>query len=129
MNRKIFCIIIFGFLTLSNCKYKSEIKLADVQVNKSNYYLTLPTGIKKNKVDTYTEGFYQQFVYYDNSYVIILSGGNAELNEPNEQNPETHFRRQSVDRIQMIYGNVTNERKAEFDKAFDIMKQNGLKKK
>jgi hypothetical protein len=29
----------------------------------------------------------------------------------------------------MIYGNVKTERKAEFDKAFDIMKENGLKKK
>lgn len=130
MNRKT-QILILGILILSNCKQKGEIEYSfdDVQVNKSEYYLTLPIGIKKNEVNTYEDGFYQHFIYPDNSYVIILRGGNAELNVPKNDNPEMHFRAQSVDRIQMIYGNVQTERKAEFDKAFDIMKQKGLKRK
>ncbi|OBX18711.1 hypothetical protein LX77_03906 [Gelidibacter algens] len=130
MKKKIL-IILIGILILSNCKQSGGIEYSfeDVQVNTSDDYLTLPTGIIKNKVDSYEEGFYQHFVYPDNRYVIILRGGNAELNEPKNDNPEIHSREQSVDRIRMIYGNVKTERKAEFDKAFDLMKENGLKKK
>ena len=130
MKKKIL-IILIGILILSNCKQSGGIEyyFEDVQVNTSDDYLTLPTGIIKNKVDSYEEGFYQHFVYPDNSYVIILRGGNAELNKPKNDNPEIHSREQSVDRIRMIYGNVKTERKAEFDKAFDLMKENGLKKK
>jgi hypothetical protein len=91
--------------------------------------LTLPTGIKKNEINTYEEGFYQHFIYSDNSYVVILRGGNAGLNEPKNDNPKLHSREQSVDRIRMIYGNVKTERKAGFDKAFDLIKQKGIKKK
>jgi hypothetical protein len=130
MNRKIF-ILIFGILILSNCKQKSgiEYSFADVQINKSDYYLTLPIGIKKNEVDNYTEGFYQHFIYSDNSYVIILRGGNATLELPENENSETHSRKESIDGIRMVYGNVKAERKAEFDKALDLMKENGIKKK
>ena len=129
MNRKIL-ILIFGILILSNCKQKSgiEYSFADVQVNKSDYYLTLPIGIEKNQVDTYEEGFYQYFVYSDKSYVTILRGGNATLELPENENPEIHSRKESIDGVRMVYGNVTNERKAEFDKAFDLMKENGIKK-
>ncbi len=130
MNRKVF-ILIFGFLILLNCKQKSgiEYSLADVQINKSDYYLTLPIGIEKNQIDSYEEGFYQYFIYSDKSYVAILRGANATLELPENENSETHSREQSVDRIRMIYGNVKTQRKAEFDKAFDLMKENGLKKK
>jgi hypothetical protein len=58
-----------------------------------------------------------------------LRGGNATLELPENKNAETHSREQSVDGIQMVYGNVKTERKAEFDKAFDLMKENGIKKK
>lgn len=130
MNRKIF-ILIIGILILTSCKQNSGIEYSfeDVQVNKSDYYLTLPTGIIKNQVDSYEEGFYQHFVYSDNSYVIILRGGNAELELPKSNNPKIHSRYESIDRIRMVYGNVKSERKAEFDKAFDLMKENGIKKK
>ena len=130
MNRKIF-ILIFGILILSNCKQKSgiEYSFADFQINKSDLYLTLPIGIKKNEVDSYTEGFYQHFIYSDNSYVIILRGGNATLELPENENSETHSRKESIDGIRIVYGNVITERKAEFDKAFDLMKEHGIKKK
>jgi hypothetical protein len=130
MNGNIF-IIIFGILILSNCKQKNgiEYSFADVQINKSDYYLTLPTDIKENKVTDYTEGFYQHFIFSDNSYVIILKGGNAELELPKSDNPEIFSRYESIDRIRMVYGNVKKERKAEFDQAFDLMKKNGIKKK
>ena len=130
MNKKIITLII-GILILSNCKPKSglEYSFEDVQINTSDYYLTLPTGIIKNKVDSYEEGFYQHFVYSDHSYVIILRGGSAELELPKNEKPGIHSRRQNVDRLIMVYGNVKTERKAEFDKAFDIMKEKGLKKK
>ena len=130
MKKKIF-ILIIGILILSNCKSKSgaEYSFEDVRINTSDYYLTLPAGITKNKIDSYEEGFYQHFVYSDNSYVIILRGGNAELELPKNENSGIHSRRQYVDRVIMVYGNVKTERKAEFDKAFDIMKESGLKKK
>jgi hypothetical protein len=130
MNRKIF-ILIIGILILTSCKQNSGIEYSfeDVQVNKSDYYLTLPPAIIKNQVDSYEEGFYQHFVYSDNSYVIILRGGNAELELPKSNNPKIHSRYESIDRIRMVYGNVKSERKAEFDKAFDLMKENGIKKK
>ena len=130
MNGNIF-IIIFGILILSNCKQKSgiEYSFVDVQINKSDYYLTLPKDIKENKVTSYTEGFYQHFIFSDNSYVIILRGGNAELELPKSDNPEIYSRYENIDRIRMVYGNVKTERKAEFDKAFDLMKKNGIKKK
>ncbi|RIA09723.1 hypothetical protein OE09_1569 [Flavobacteriaceae bacterium MAR_2010_72] len=130
MNRKVL-ILILGILILSNCKQNDGIEYSfeDVQVNKSDYYLTLPIGIEKNQIDSYEEGFYQYFIYSDKSYVAILRGGNATLELPKNENSETHSREQSVDRIRMIYGNVKTERKAEFDKAFDLMNENGLKKK
>ena len=130
MKKKIL-IIIIGILTLSNCKQKSEIEysLEDVQVNTSDYYLTLPTGIIKNQIDSYEEGFYQHFVYPDNSYVIILKGGNAGLELPKNNDLGTHSRMESIDGIRMVYGDVKSERKAEFDKAFDLMKESGIKKK
>jgi hypothetical protein len=130
MNKKIF-ILLLGFLILSgyNQKSENECSLVEVQINETNYYLTLPTGIKKNEVTTYEEGFYQQFTYTDNSFVVILRGGNAELDEPKSDNPKIYSRKQRVDRIIMVYGNVKPERKAEFDKAFDLMKENGILKK
>ena len=130
MKKKI-TILIFGILILFSCKQKSGIEYSfeDVQINKSDYYLTLPIGIEKNQIDSYEEGFYQYFIYSDNSYVAMLRGGNATLELPENENSETHSREQSVDRIRMIYGNVKTERKAEFDKAFDLMKENGIKKK
>ena len=129
--KRFLIILIFGTLILSSCALKNGIEypFTDVQINQSPYYLTLPIGIKENKVETYTEGFYQHFIYSDNSYVVILRGGNAELNQPKNADPEIHSRKQTVDRVRMIYGNVKPDRKAEFDKAFDLMKENGLKKK
>ncbi|MBL4569383.1 MAG: hypothetical protein JKY69_07020 [Flavobacteriaceae bacterium] len=130
MNRKIF-ILVIGIFILTSCKRNSETEYSfeDIQINTSDYYLTLPIGIKKNEVDNYTEGFYQHFVYSDNSYVIILRGGNAGLELPKSDNPKIHSRKENIDGIRMIYGNVKSERKAEFDKAFDLMKENGIKKK
>ena len=130
MNRKIF-ILIFGILILLSCKHKSGIEYSfeDVQINKSDFYLTLPVGIEKNQIYSYEEGFYQYFVYSDKSYVAILRGGNATLELPENENSETHSRKESIDRIRMIYGNVKSERKAEFDAVFDLMKENGIKKK
>ncbi len=130
MNRRNF-ILIFGIVILSSCKPKNgnEYSFIDVQINKSEYYLTLPNGIIKNKIDFYEEGFYQHFVYPDNSYVVILRGGNAELELPKSDNPEIHSRYESIDRIRMVYGNVKTEQNEEFDKAFDIMKDKGIKKK
>ena len=44
-----YLILILGILILTNCKQKSgiEYSFADVQVNKSDYYLTLPKDIKE----------------------------------------------------------------------------------
>ena len=130
MKKKI-AILISGILILLSCKQKSGIEhsFTEVQINKSDYYLTLPIGIEKNQVESYEEGFYQYFIYSDKSYVAILRGGNATLELPENENAETHSREQSVDRIRMIYGNVKTERKAVFDKTFDLMKENGIKKK
>jgi len=130
MNKK-YLILIFGILILLSCKLKSgiEYSFADVQINNSDYYLTLPIGIEKNQIDSYEEGFYQYFVYPDKSYVAIMKGGNATLELPENGNSAIHSRKESIDGIRMIYGNVTSERKAEFDKAFDLMKENGIKKK
>jgi hypothetical protein len=129
MNRKIY-ILIFGVLILSNCNQKSEIEyyFEQVQVNTTDLYLTLPKDIIENKVTTYEEGYYQHFIFSDNSFVIILRGGNAELHNKIDS-PETFYRKQSVDGIRMIYDHVKSERKAEFDKAFNLMKENGLKRK
>ena len=56
MNKKNL-ILIFGILILFSCKQKNgiEYSFTEVQINKSDFYLTLPTGIKNNKVDNYTE--------------------------------------------------------------------------
>jgi hypothetical protein len=130
MNRKIL-IIIIGILIVSSCKQKGEIEYSfeKVQISSSDYYLILPSGIVRNQVETYEEGFTQYFIYSDNSYVIILKGGNAELELPKSDNPEIHSRFQTINRIQMVYGNVKSERNVEFDRAFDLMKANGIKKK
>lgn len=129
--KKITFIILIGILCLSSRKQNDEQEyiFEDVQIYNSNYYLMLPAGIIENKVDIYAEGFYQDFIYSDKSVIVILRGGNAGLDEPKIDNHDIHSRLQSVDGIQMIYGNVKTERKAEFDKAFDLMKQQGLKKK
>ena len=130
MNRNFF-IFIFGIIILSSCKPKSlfEYSFVDVQINESDYYLTLPIGIIKNQVDTFEEGFYQYFIFSDNSYVILLKGGNAELELPKSDNRNIHSRYENIDRIQIVYNNVKTERRAEFDKAFDLMIENGILKK
>lgn len=130
MNRNFF-IFIFGIIILSSCKPKSlfEYSFVDVQINESDYYLTLPIGIIKNQVDTFEEGFYQHFIFSDNSYVILLKGGNAELELPKSDNRNIHSRYENIDRIQIVYNNVKTERRAEFDKAFDLMIENGILKK
>jgi hypothetical protein len=130
MNRKII-ILIIGILILSNCKEKNgiEYSFADVQINNSDLYLTLPTGILKNEVEDYTEGIYQNFIYSDNSFVIISTSGFGTIKITENQNSEYHNRKENIDGIQIVYDNVKSERKAEFDKAFDLMKKNGIKKK
>jgi hypothetical protein len=130
MKTKIIIIIIgisilFGFKQQKENKYK----LIDVQINKSESYLTLPKGIKINKVTELTEGFYQIFFYSDHSSVIILKGENTILELPTNDNPNAFARKEIIDGIQMVYGNVMTKRKAEFDKAFDLMKKNGIMKK
>ena len=130
MKRKI-TIIIIAILVLSGFKQQrgNKYSFEDVQINKSDSYLTLPKGINKNIVEEYTEGFYQMFFYTDGSSVIILKGGNAILELPKNDNPDRFARKEIINRIQMVYGNVKLKRKAEFDKAFDLMKKNGIKKK
>ncbi|RBW57137.1 hypothetical protein DS884_11160 [Tenacibaculum sp. E3R01] len=130
MNRKIF-ILILGILILSSCKQKSgiEYSFADVQIKKTDYYLTLPIGIEKNEVEDYTEGIFQNFIYSDKSFVIISTSGFGQIKSPENEYPEFHWRKEKIDGIQITYGNVKTERKAEFDKAFDLMKENRIKKK
>jgi len=130
MNRKIF-ILIFGILILSNCKQKNgiEYSFADVQIKETDYYLTLPIGIEKNEVEDYTEGIFQNLIYSDKSFVIISTSGFGQIKSPENEYPEFHWRKEKIDGIQIAYGNVKTERKAEFDKAFDLMIENGIKKK
>lgn len=131
MKKKIF-ILIIGILILSNCKPKSEIKYSfeDVKIDSTQIYLKLPTGIIKNKVEDFTEGIFQQFIYFDKSLVIISTSGMGQINlTEKDSNPNTHWRLEIIDGIQIAYWNVKSERKAEFDKAFDLMKENGLEKK
>jgi len=130
MKRKI-TIIIIAILVLSSFKQQrgNKYSFEDIQINKSDSYLTLPKGIYKNIVKEYTEGFYQIFFYKDDSSVIILKGGNTILELPKNDNPDRFARKEIINRIQLVYGNVKLKRKAEFDKAFDLMKKNGIKKK
>jgi len=126
MNRKIF-ILIFGFLILLNCKQKREISLADVQIGNSQHYLTLPTGIVRNHIEDYTEGIYQDFYYSDNCVVIVSTSGFGQVTLPEENRIGFYDRKEVINGIQIAYINVEAERKAEFDKAFDLMKENGIK--
>ena len=78
-------LYIIGSLILFSCGEKNgqETSFDDLQINKSDQFLALPAGVIENKVTTYEEGFTQHFIYKENSYVIILQGGNAELAVPN----------------------------------------------
>ncbi|WP_147239402.1 hypothetical protein [Tenacibaculum sp. E3R01] len=91
--------------------------------------MTLPIGIEKNEVEDYTEGIFQNFIYSDKSFVIISTSGFGQIKSPENEYPEFHWRKEKIDGIQITYGNVKTERKAEFDKAFDLMKENRIKKK
>lgn len=130
MNKKVF-ILIFGILIFSNCKEKTGIEYSfeNVQISTSELYLTLPTGIVKNEVEDFTEGIYQQYIYSDKSLVLISTNGMGQITLPEKQYPGFHWRKEKIDGIQVAYVNVKSERKAEFDKAFDLMIENGIKKK
>ena len=123
-------IYICSIFLLWSCGQKngSGYSFQDVQISTSDNYLVLPSGFVTDEVNSYEEGFTQHFIYSDSSYVIILKGSNADLAVPGGQNTDNYSREQNVEGIQMLYGNVRADRKAEFDQAFDLMKKNRLKK-
>ncbi|HET8737368.1 MAG TPA: hypothetical protein VFM69_12290 [Pricia sp.] len=124
-------LYVIGFFVLLSCGEKNgqETSFEKFQINNSDQYLTLPAGVIENEVTTYEEGFTQHFIYENNSYVILLRGGNAELATPNGSKPERFSREEKINGFHLMYGNVTTERKLEFDQAFDQMKENGLERK
>ncbi len=119
-------LLFISFTSLSQIVINLDFE--DVQIVDFNLYLTLPKGIERNTTEDFTEGIAQQFFYKDGSSVVLTTSPMGGLTLPENELEGYNFRLERIDRITFMYA-VRNSRKAEFDKAFDFMKKNGLKKK
>ena len=66
-------------------------------------------------------------MYSDNSVIALLCAHNADLNINKEQNDKFN-KKEIINGITIIYENVKPEQKGVFDKALDLMNENGIKK-
>ena len=124
MNRLF--ITIFGLLILVSCGglEKKEFKLDEVILEDcmgKRKMLFLPTGWIKSDRNYYGEGFMEYYSYTDKSIISVLCGANAELNFSQLFDKEKYSRKETIPGRIIMYENVPEERKTEFDKAFDKM--------
>lgn len=130
MNKKIF-LPLFGILILfivyQKCGNKNS--LDQIQIEDTELYLTLPSGIVNKEVDDFTFGIYKHFNYSDKSFVLISTHDMGIIKLPKDSSPGFHWRKEKIDGIQIIYGDVRPKKKTIFDKYFDQMLAKGVKKK
>ncbi len=83
--------------------------------------LFLPVGYIKGKREYYEEGFYESYSYADNSVIVLLCGGNAELNFSKLSTADSYTRKEVIAGHTIMYEHVSKKRKQAFDIAFDKM--------
>ena len=83
--------------------------------------LFLPLEWIKSDRNYYKKGFMEYCSYTDKSINSVLCGENAELNFSQLFDKEKYSRKESIPGRIIMYENVSEERKIEFDKAFDKM--------
>ena len=84
--------------------------------------LYLPKGYEiPDRVENYT-GFFQTYTYPDKSAISVMCDSTSSLEISKSIVYLGFTREERINDISLIYWNVTTERKAEFDFAFDKMK-------
>ena len=124
MNRLYIAIVALFILVSCGRLEKKEFKLDEVELEdciEERKMLFLPTGWIKSDRQYYGDGFMEYYSYADKSIISVLCGENAELNFSQLFDEEKHSRKESIAGRIIMYENVSTERKAEFDKAFDKM--------
>lgn len=126
MKYKIPFLVIF--LTFLSCKYSvqdyvfSEYIIEDCLGNPKS--LKLPSGwIKTKSQNANYHGFVDYIHYPDSSYVTILCAHQTEINPDFSITKGLHSRSEKINGTTIIYNNVKEERKEEFDAAFESMKK------
>ena len=117
---------IIGLFILSSCarfekkKFKfDEVGIEDCMGKRKKLYL--PVGWTKSERNYYGEGFMETYSYSDKSVISLLCGANAELNFSELFDNEKYSRKESTVGRTIMYENVPEETKIEFDAAFDKM--------
>ena len=121
-----FLIIIVGIFILTSCGglEKKEFKFDEVGLEDcmgKRKVLFLPKGWTKSDRNYYGEGFIESYTYSDKSVISVLCGGNAELIFSELFDKDKYSRKESSVGRTIMYENVPEERKIEFDEAFDKM--------
>lgn len=130
--KNIFFILFLGNILIGSCREKKSFDnlmcntILDGCKGKS-IALILPKDWVKTERHEYMEGFSQTYVYSDNSVIALLCAHNADLNINKEQNDKFN-KKEIINGITIIYENVKPEQKGVFDKALDLMNENGIKK-
>jgi len=119
----------FLIVILTSCKdnNRTDYSFEKVQIEQTDIFLTLPTGIDSSEIEDFTEGIFQQFNYTDKSIVLISTNGMGQIHMSDSLNDKVIERKEIIDGIQIAYFITKKERKAEFDTAFNQMMENGLK--
>lgn len=121
--KKIIILLTIGFIAHTNCYGQSMDTLVVVKEQNCEgeiMEIYLPQGWVNNQRKTYENGFTKTYFYSDNAHISLICGDN-----PNNGDWEVlqscgmNFRDIFINGITIVYGNVMNERKPVFDKAFD----------
>ena len=124
MNRLF--IVIIGLFILTGCGglEKKEFKFDEIGIEDcmgKRKKLFLPIGWTKSERNYYGEGFMETYNYSDKSVISLLCGANAELSFSELFDKEKYSRKESSVGRTIMYENVPEKRKMEFDAAFDKM--------
>ena len=122
-------LILFLIVSLTSCKDNSQTDYSyeKIQIDRTDIFLTLPTGIDSSEIEDFTEGIFQQFKYTDKSIVVISTNGMGYIDMSGEKANKVIERKEVIDGIQIAYFITNKERRAEFDQAFNLMLESGLK--
>jgi len=125
--KRIIYFLIFILLLVSSCKNEKESNIILDETIIMNCFgkslkLYLPKGFGiPDRVEEYT-GFFQTYTYPDKSALSIMCDSTSVLEISKDIEYRGFTREEKINDISFIYWNVTTERKAEFDFAFDKMK-------
>ncbi|WP_299892455.1 hypothetical protein [uncultured Lacinutrix sp.] len=122
MNRIIFLLIISNILFSCRNEQESniildEIVISDYMGKPLKFYIPKGYEIDK-KIDDDSDFFFHSYRYPDSSFLSIMGGSNTEFKIVEDLK---YSRMEKTNNISMMYWEVKEKRKAEFDLALDSL--------